>query len=354
MKLAYELGEDLLQDLINIHMGLFHPLEGFMTSHDYHSTIENMCLSRGDLWTIPISLDIDHKTFIKAVDSDTIFFAYKGKEIGYMTIEDSFKVDLLNDVMNIFKTRDISHPGVNKEMGRHVYRLGGKTYITDPLLCKDALDPEVTKSEFRNRGWKTIAGFQTRNPIHRAHEYSQRVALEICDGLFINPLVGWKKKGDFSEESVISGYQAMIEHYYSNIGIYFDVLKTPMRYAGPREAIFHAIIRKNLGCTHFIIGRDHAGVGSYYGKYEAHDLARDIVGKTELGITLLLISGPYYCHKCAQIVTARTCGHEEKYTEEISGTKIREQLSQGIRPSENFMRKEVADKIIELEEQKFI
>ena len=354
MKLSYELNEDLLQDLINIRMKLFYPLEGFMTSHDYHSTIENMCLSNGELWTIPITLDIDHDTFIKAVDSEIIFFTYKSNEIGYMKIEDSFKVDLNNDVMRIFNTRDLNHPGVNRELERHEYRLGGKTYITDPSVYNNALDPEVTKSEFRNRGWKTVAGFQTRNPVHKAHEYSQRIALEICDGLFINPLVGWKKKGDFSEEAVIRGYQAMIDNYYSDIGIYFDVLKTPMRYAGPREAIFHAIIRKNLGCTHFIIGRDHAGVGNYYGKYEAHELARNIMGKADIGITLLLINEPYYCQKCAQIVTSRTCGHEKEYIEEISGTKIREMLSKGIRPDEKFMRKEVADAIIELEDKKFI
>jgi sulfate adenylyltransferase len=354
MKLFYELNEDLLQDLINIRMKLFYPLEGFMTSHDYHLTIENMCLSNGDIWTIPISLDIDHETFIKAVDSETIFFTYKSKEIGYMTIEDSFKVDLYNDVMKTFNTRDLNHPGVNRELGRYEYRLGGKAYITDPSIYKNALDPEVTKSEFRNRGWNTVAGFQTRNPVHRAHEYSQRVALEICDGLFINPLIGWRKKGDFSEEAVICGYQAMIDNYYSDTGIYFDVLKTPMRYAGPREAIFHAIIRRNLGCTHFIIGRDHAGVGNYYGKYEAHELAKSIMGKADFGITLLLISEPYYCQKCAQIVTSRTCGHEKEYIEEISGTKIREMLSMGIRPDEKFMRKEVADRIIELEDKKFI
>jgi|TARA_B100002003_G_scaffold244960_1_gene271949 sulfate adenylyltransferase len=354
MKLFYELNEDLLQDLINIRMELFYPLEGFMTSHDYHSTVENMCLGNGDIWTIPISLDIDHETFIKAVDSDTIFFTHKSKEIGYMTIEDSFKVDLYDDVMKVFNTKDTSHPGVNRELERYEYRLGGKTYITDPTVYNNALDPDVTKREFRNRGWKTVAGFQTRNPVHKAHEYSQRVALEICDGLFINPLVGWKKKGDFSEKAVISGYQAMIDNYYSDILIFFDVLKTPMRYAGPREAIFHAIIRRNLGCTHFIIGRDHAGVGNYYGKYEAHELAKSIIGKADLGITLLLISGPYYCQKCAQIVTSRTCGHEKEYIEEISGTKIREMLSRGVRPDERFMRKEVADSIIELEDSMFI
>jgi len=207
---------------------------------------------------------------------------------------------------------------------------------------------------FALKGWKTIAGFQTRNPVHKAHEHLQRVALEVCDALLINPLLGWKKAGDFSERAVIDGYQTMINEYYAGLNIYFKPLRTPMRYAGPREAIFHAIIRRNLGCTHFIIGRDHAGVGEYYGKYEAQELARKIISKHDLGIELLLLSEPYYCKKCEQIVSDKTCNHSNEYIQKISGTQIRAMLADGKRPSNIFMRPEVADSIIKLEDNKFI
>jgi len=221
-------------------------------------------------------------------------------------------------------------------------------------LLKGSLMPSDTKAYFKSKNWETIAGFQTRNPIHKAHEYLQRVALEVCDGLFINPLVGWKKVGDFSEKAVVSGYKTMIDEYYKGLDIYFDTLKTPMRYAGPKEAIFHAIIRRNLGCTHFIIGRDHAGVGSYYGKYEAHELAKKIIADNDLGINLLLLSEPFHCHKCGQIVSDSTCSHDEQYIEKISATKIRSMLAQNKRPSELYMRSEISDSIIDLREDKFI
>ena len=190
--------------------------------------------------------------------------------------------------------------------------------------------------------------------MHKAHEYLQRVALEVCDALFINPLVGWKKVGDFSEEAVMNGYQTMIDEYYTGLNIYFKPLRTPMRYAGPREAIFHAIIRRNLGCTHFIIGRDHAGVGEYYSKYEAQELARKIISKHDLGIELLLLSEPYYCKKCEQIVSDKTCNHSDEYIQKISGTQIRAMLAEGKRPSNIFMRPKVADSIIALNDNKFI
>ena len=180
------------------------------------------------------------------------------------------------------------------------------------------------------------------------------MALEVCDGLFINPLSGWKKNGDFSEIAILEGYKAMFKEYYKDLNIYFEFLETPMRYAGPREAIFHALIRKNLGCTHFIIGRDHAGVGNYYGKYEAQELALELTKNKNLGIELLLLSEPFYCHKCEQVVSEKTCNHSEKYQEKISGTEIRNLLENNKRPKEFHMRKEVADSIINLNHDKFI
>lgn len=354
MNASFELNKELLQDCINIASGLFYPLDGFMTSSDYHSVINNMTLANGEVWTIPISLDIDHNTYMKIVDSKILDLTFNTKSIASLKIDDCYVVDIEQDISKIFGTNDHLHPGVAKELAKEKYRVGGKVIITDKNILTGSLDPKKTKQYFKEKGWNTIAGFQTRNPVHKAHEHLQRVALEVCDALFINPLVGWKKIGDFSEEAVVNGYQTMINEYYTDLNIYFDVLKTPMRYAGPKEAVFHAIIRRNLGCTHFIIGRDHAGVGDYYGKYEAQELARKISEKNNLGIELLLLSEPYYCKKCEQIVSEKTCKHGDGYTQKISGTQIRSMLSEGKRPSELFMRKEVADTIIKLNEMKFI
>ena len=354
MLIKYELNEELLQDCINIANGLFHPLNGFMSSLDYHSVVNTMTLNSGEVWTIPIGLDIDYDTYVKAVELKQLPLTFNNKEVGHIEIDDCYIVNTEKDVIKIFGTDDDSHPGVRKEKKRFKYRVGGKVVITNTSILNNSLKPQETKEYFTSQGWKTIAGFQTRNPIHKAHEHLQRVALEVCDALFINPLVGWKKIGDFSEEAVMNGYQTMIDQYYTGLNIYFKPLRTPMRYAGPREAIFHAIIRRNLGCTHFIIGRDHAGVGDYYGKYEAHELAREILTKFNLGIELLLLSEPYYCNKCEQIVSDKTCNHSEEYIQKISGTQIRTMLANGKRPSGIFMRPEVADSIIKLEDNKFI
>lgn len=177
--------------------------------------------------------------------------------------------------------------------------------LVDRSLLKDVLDPSVTRKIFADNGWSTIAGFQTRNPIHRAHEHLQRTAMDVCDGLFINPIIGWKKKGDFTQEAVTAAYERMIKEFYPENSVYMAGLKTQMRYAGPREAVFHAMIRRNLGCTHFIIGRDHAGVGGFYGAYDAHSLARRLAAEHDLGIKLLLMHEPYYCKKCGMVVTEK-------------------------------------------------
>ncbi|MGB5793709.1 sulfate adenylyltransferase [Poseidonibacter sp.] len=354
MELNYNLNEELLQDCINLATGLFFPLKGFMNSSDYHSVVNNMILSDQSVWTIPISLDLPYEIYMKVVATNKLFLSFNAKEVGYVEVDDCFVVDIEKDLIKIFGTDDSKHPGVANELQRYKYRVGGKVIITDKDILKGSLNPNETKKYFKSQGWKTIAGFQTRNPIHKAHEHLQRIALEVCDALFINPLVGWKKIGDFSEEAVIEGYKAMIDEYYTDLNIYFDTLKTPMRYAGPKEAIFHAIIRRNLGCTHFIIGRDHAGVGDYYGKYEAQELAKKIISKYELGIELLLLSEPYYCKKCMQIVSEKTCRHSSENIQKISGTEIRLMLSQGKKPNTLFMRKEVSESIIKLKKRMFI
>jgi len=355
MKLQYELNKQIFQDLINIGTGLFSPLQGFMNSQDYYSVLDNMLLHNSiSVWTIPISLDIPLDVFNKLEIDSELLLTYLNREVAYINIESLFVVDSQRDVIKIFGTSDYNHPGVKQEIDRFPYRIGGKITITDLSILDNNLNPKETKEFFQRKGWKTIAGFQTRNPIHKAHEHLQRVALDICDGLFINPLVGWKKIGDFSEEAVISSYKLMIDEYYTGLNVYFQTLKTAMRYAGPREAVFHALIRKNLGCTHFIIGRDHAGVGDFYGKYEAQELAHKLIDKYDLGIEILLLKEPFYCSKCSQIVSEKTCQHSKQYVTKISGTAIRSMLAKDQRPSPIFMRKEIADNIISLKEKKFI
>ena len=338
------INEETLQDLINIEVGLFAPLKGFMDSKDYKSVVNDMHLANGEVFTIPITLEVDNLDIIK---KDKAKLVYKGKVVGEIEIEDVFKIEE-EDILKVFKTLDKNHPGVSKELKRSQFRVGGKTKLLDKSLLENVLTPSKTKKLFSKH--KTIAGFQTRNIPHRAHEYLHRLALEFCDALFINPLVGWKKKGDFSKKAVVNGYKALIDNYYTNLNVYFDLLKTPMRYAGPREAIFHAIIRKNLGCTHFIIGRDHAGVGNYYGKYEAQELAKKL--QNDLDIKILTFKEPFYCPKCEQIASENCCGHKE--IERISGTRIRELLKNGNIPPKEFIRKEVAEAVINLKEEMFV
>lgn len=354
MKVVQEITAETLQDLINIRMGLYSPLNGFMTSLDYHNVVDQMMLSDRTLWTLPITLDVNHETFKQSMEADQLYLTYQKKEIGYLEILDCFRIDAAEDVKKIFKTDDLKHPGVKMELERSVFRVGGKIVLTDETVLAGVLDPDKTRKIFSKNGWQTVVGFQTRNPIHKAHEHLQRIGLEVCDGLLINPLVGWKKPGDFSEQAVMQAYEHMIDHYYPKDRVHLEGLRTYMRYAGPREAIFHAIIRKNLGCTHFIIGRDQAGVGGYYAQYEAHNLARILQSQGDLGIELLLLKGPYFCSRCDQIVSEKHCGHNETEITSVSGTMIRETLSRNERPDSRFMRPDIADVIIALGDKKFI
>ncbi len=276
---------------------------------------------------------------------ERVGLAFRGRRVASIKVEDIFETHD-SDWEQVFRTADIAHPGVRKEKEKSSLRIGGETTLLDKSLLNDALKPSETKAIFAERGWKTIVGFQTRNPIHKAHEYIQRLGLEICDGLFINPIVGWKKNGDFSQAAVMAAYEVMIDRFYPKNRVYLAGLKTQMRYAGPREAIFHAIIRRNLGCTHFIIGRDHAGVGGYYGEYDAHKFAMQIEKEHDIGIQLLLTREPYFCNRCGQIVTDRTCNHYLTDRVPISGTEIRKYISNRTMPDETMMRREVLEAIL--------
>ena len=350
MTLRCDIEQETFQDLINIGTGLLAPLDGFMGYSDFISVIDDMVLADGKTaWTIPITLDVDQQTFNQCKPEVTIALYFDCIHRADLTVNDCF---MLKDehLERVFCTLDTFHPGVAKEKSRSQYRVGGSVSIIDRSILNGALSPTVTKAYFKNKGWCTVAGFQTRNPIHNAHEHLQRVALDLCDGLFINPITGWKKKGDFTEEAVMTAYKKMIDEFYPNDRVYFAGLKTQMRYAGPREALFHAIIRKNLGCTHFIIGRDHAGVGGFYGAYDAHELARRLIDTYDLGIELLLLNEPYYCSKCGFIVSNKTCAHYETHRVEVSGTIIRECMEAKRLPPVELMRPEVSGELIKLKQ----
>lgn len=346
MTKSVEIDEETLQDIVNMETGLLFPLDGFMREDDYRSVIDRYTMADGQVFTIPITLDLSKSAYEQSAIGDRLELTRESEPVAEIIVESKYE-QTDQEIDKIFATLSDSHPGVRKEKSRSKYRIGGKTFLTKKELLKDALRPEETKRIFREKGWKTVVGFQTRNPIHKAHEYIQRLGLEACDGLFINPIVGWKKKGDFTQEAVIAAYKTMIRDFYPQDRVYMDGLKTQMRYAGPREAIFHAIIRRNLGCTHFIIGRDHAGVGAFYGAYAAHELAEKLSTEYELGIELLLTREPYYCRRCKQVVTDNTCGHYLTDRVEISGTVVRKYISEGCIPDEIMIRREILDAILQ-------
>ena len=349
MRLVHGIDAETLQDLINVETGLLAPLDGFMGYEDFIGVVDDMLLADGKtVWTIPVTMDVDEGLYSQCEPGATIILQSGGRDVAVLHVADRF---IMEDghIENVFRTLDPAHPGVTKEKTRSPYRVGGRTMVTDRSILDGALNPADTKKHFNGRGWRSICGFQTRNPIHNAHEHLQRVALDLCDALFINPITGWKKVGDFTEEAVTAAYDKMIEAFYPPDRIYFAGLKTQMRYAGPREAIFHAIIRKNLGCTHFIIGRDHAGVGGFYGHYDAHELARELAQTHDLGIELLLLNEPYYCSKCGFIVSNKSCAHEATHREEISGTIIRECMNAKQLPPPQLMRPEISAELIKLD-----
>ena len=333
-----EINEETLQDIINIETGLLYPLTGFMNERDFRGVVDECVLSDGQVFTIPITLDVPENMNLSGVQ--TLSLSFQGNHVADMELDGSYRVTDA-DIEKVFGTLDEKHPGVRKEKERSSLRVGGKTMLVDKSFLREALKPEETKKIFKDKGWKTVAGFQTRNPIHKAHEHLQRIALEICDGLFINPIIGWKKSGDFTQEAVVAAYEKMVEEFYPSDCVYMAGLKTQMRCAGPREAVFHAIIRRNLGCTHFIIGRDHAGVGGFYGAYDAHMFAKELSQKHDLGIQLLLLHEPYYCKKCGMVVSEKNCSHYDTDRIEISGTIIRKYINEGAIPDEIMLRKEI-------------
>ncbi len=347
------LTRDQYLEFEKLGLGVFQPVRGFMNEDTFRHVVTEMRLLSGEPFPLPIYLDVSEEDAARLKSSPEVSLIYQDVEVGQLSPESFFRCDREAAAQSIFGTRDPAHPGVAMFVGAREVFVGGGVKLKNRVqldISSYELTPEQTRAEFERLNWKTIVGFQTRNVPHRAHEYLQRVALEFVDGLLIQPLLGRKKVGDYSPEAIIEGYKALINKFYPANRVMLTILSTAMRYAGPREAVFHAIVRRNYGCTHFIIGRDHAGVGNYYGKYDAHELSRRFDG--ELGIEIMRLHGPYYCAACDGIVTEHTCPHEITNPDainHIAGTDMRAMLSGGMNPDPRLMRDEVLQAIKSLD-----
>jgi sulfate adenylyltransferase len=340
------LGARELADLEMLASGAFSPLEGFMGQADYLRSRDELRLASGVPWSIPITLGVEEAEAKKlSIGEDVALATEDGTRLATMTVAEIYQVDRTKEAEAVFGTSDPAHPGVKNVLASPPWCLAGKiTLFDDPpnqTFPEYRLDPRATRAKFREKGWKKIVAFQTRNPTHRAHEYIQKAALEICDGLLLHPLVGETKGDDVPAAVRMETYKVLLDLYYPKDRAMLSVMPAHMRYGGPREAILHAIIRRNYGCTHFIVGRDHAGVGNYYGTYDAQKLFERFTPE-EMGITPLTFENTFYCAKCGGMASFKTCPHTDADRLLLSGTKVREMLRGGEAPPPEYTRPEIA------------
>jgi sulfate adenylyltransferase len=340
-----------VSDLEMIANGAFSPLEGFMCEDDYVSVRGNKHLSSGLPWTIPVTLSAaDDLAGGLKEGSDVALYADGDHLLGVLHLRQKFRYDKQREAERVYLTTDTKHPGVRALYDQGEWLLGGPISLLNrpqsPAFPSYRLDPAETREAFKKKGWRRVVAFQTRNPIHRAHEYIIKCALEVVDGLLLHPLVGETKSDDIPPDVRMRCYEQMLEHYFPRTRTLLAVNPASMRYAGPREAIFHAIIRKNYGCTHFIVGRDHAGVGSYYGTYDAHYIFNEFDSES-LAITPMFFDHSFYCRRCDSMASNKTCPHDSAEHVQLSGTRVREMLVSGEMPPREFSRPEVAAILIE-------
>jgi len=345
------INSDNITDLQNIAHGVFSPLNGFFFHEDLDSVVKGDHLVNGLPWSIPITISAQ-ELFFK--EGETIALVDRSERpLAIMDVEDIYSFNKDSIAQTVFGTTEKEHPGVNKLHSDGEKFIGGKIKLIQEVdfpFKEHYLSPEQTREQFEKMGWRTIVAFQTRNPPHRAHEYIQKCALESVDGLFINPVIGKKKAGDFTDDLILNAYQAALNGFYPENRVFMSILPWEMRYAGPKEAIFHCIVRKNFGCTHHIIGRDHAGVGKYYDTYAAHRIFDDF---PDLGIQPMFYDHSFYCTTCGNMGTSKTCPHGKESWLSPSGTKIRGIVTEGADIDPYIMRPEVAQ-VLKSADQPFV